>query len=86
MVQSYIEKLRKHKIFKLAIFDIVVSFISIAVIFLIAWKYYFPRLHWWAFVLAAAYVVFSIGITAHIIFGVNTELNYTLGLSYKPSS
>ena len=79
-----IEKLREHKIFGLAIFDLSISFIGIIVIFLIAWKMHYPRLDWWKFVIAAIIVTIPISITFHTLFGVNTELDYALGLSDKP--
>jgi hypothetical protein len=79
-----IEKLREHKIFGLAIFDLSISFIGIIVIFLIAWKMHYPRLDWWKFVISAIIVTIPISITFHTLFGVNTELDYALGLSDKP--
>ena len=79
-----IQKLREHKIFGLAIFDLSISFIVIIAIFLIAWKIHFPHLDWWKFVIYAIIVTIPISITFHTLFGVNTQLDYTLGLSDKP--
>ena len=79
-----IEELRSHKIFGLAIFDLVVSFTVIIVIFLVAWRYHFGSLDWWKFIIAAVVVTLPISVTFHVLFGVNTRLNYELGLSNSP--
>lgn len=79
-----IKDLRTYKIFGLAIFDLSISFILVIVLFMIAWKIHFSNLDWWKFLIAAILVTIPIGITFHILFGVNTKLNYELGLSNKP--
>lgn len=79
-----IQKLREHKILGLAIFDLSISFIGIIIIFLISWKIHYKHLDWWKFVITAIIVTLPISITFHALFGVNTQLNYTLGLSNKP--
>lgn len=81
-----IKGLRKYKIFGIAVFDLVISVLAMIAIFLIGWKIYYPRLDWWKFVLAGILVTIPISITAHVIFGVNTQLNYILGLSNQPDS
>ena len=81
-----IQDLRKHKIFGLAIFDLVSSFIGMILLFLLLWKVHFPKLDWWKFVLAALLLTIPFGIIIHIFFGVNTRLNYKLGLSNSPKS
>jgi hypothetical protein len=79
-----LKELRSHKIFGLAIFDLVSSFIGIIIIFLLFWKLHFKHLNWLNFLIAAIVVTIPLSITFHILFGVNTQLNYTLGLSNKP--
>lgn len=79
-----LENIRSHKIFGLAIFDLVTAIIGMIIIFLIAWKIHYPKLDWWKFVVAAILLAIPVGIVFHILFGVNTKLNYTLGLSNKP--
>ena len=79
-----IQDLRSHKIFGLAIFDLSISFIFIIAIFLLAWKTHFKNLKWCKFIIAALVVTLPISIAVHVIFGVNTKLNYELGLSNKP--
>ena len=79
-----IKGLRSHKIFGLAIFDLSLSFILMIALFLIAWRVHYKKLDWWKFVIAAVVVTIPIGITFHILFGVDTKLNYELGLSNKP--
>lgn len=81
-----IKDLRSYKFFGLAIFDLSISFIFIISIFLLAWKIHFKNLDWWKFLIAALFVTIPIGITFHILFGINTKLNYDLGLSNKPKS
>ena len=81
-----IKDLRSYKFFGLAIFDLSISFIFIISIFLLAWKTHFKNLDWWKFLIAALFVTIPIGITFHILFGINTKLNYDLGLSNKPKS
>lgn len=79
-----LKEIRKHKIFGIAIFDLSISFVAIIIIFLIAWKSYYHYLDWWKFLIAALIVTLPISIFAHVLFGVNTQLNYSLGLSDKP--
>lgn len=80
-----IQKLRQHRIFGIAIFDLSISFIAFIALFLVAWKIHYPYLDWWKFVITAIIITIPISITFHILFGVNTQLNYTLGLSDKPT-
>ena len=79
-----ISDLRKHRIFGLAIFDIVTSIIGMVILFLIMWKWHFRKLKPLAFIYAAILLAIPFGIIIHIMFGVNTSLNYKLGLSYNP--
>ena len=79
-----IQDLRSHKIFGLAIFDLSIAFIFIIALFMIAWKTHFNNLDWWKFFIAAILLTIPIGIVFHILFGVNTKLNYELGLSNIP--
>lgn len=81
-----IQELRSHKIFGLAIFDLTLSFIGVIIIFLLAWRIHFRNLDWWRFVIAAILVTIPIGIVFHVLFDVDTELNYRLGLSDKPKT
>lgn len=81
-----INDLRSYKIFELAIFDLSLSFIFIILLFITAWKIHFNNLNWQKFFIAAVFVTIPIGITFHVFFGVNTQLNYKLGLSNKPST
>jgi hypothetical protein len=81
-----IQQLRKYRIYGITLFDFILAFIVLSVLFLIAWRYHFPKLHWWVFVLAAAYAVFPVTMIAYIFFGINTESNYMIGLCHKPSS
>ena len=76
--------IRKYRLFNIAIFDVVASIIGIIIIFIIAKNKYYKNLQTKNFILAALVVTFPLAIFFHIIFGVNTQLNYELGLSNKP--
>jgi L-cystine uptake protein TcyP (sodium:dicarboxylate symporter family) len=76
--------IRDHRIFGLAIFDLVTAILGMILLFLLAWKIHFPKLDWWKFVLAGLILAIPFGIIIHVIFGVNTKLNYKLGLSNSP--
>ena len=78
-----IQNIRKYKIFGLAIFDLTISFAFIIALFMVAWRVHFKNLDWWKFLLAAIIVTIPISISAHILFGIDTKLNYELGLSNK---
>lgn len=79
-----ITDLRKPKIFGLAIFDLVLSVIGIIILFVTMQKWHFKNLSYSTFVIAAIILTIPIGIVFHVVFGVNTALNYKLGLSNKP--
>lgn len=79
-----LQEIRSYKIFGLAIFDLVTSFAGFIVIFIICWKFHFPKLKWWRFLFAAIVITMPLSIFFHILFGVNTQFNYILGLSYQP--
>lgn len=79
-----ISKLRQYRIFGLSIFDIITSIIGMILLFLILWKCHFKNLNPFTFIIAGIILVIPFGIIIHIIFGVNTQLNYKLGLSNKP--
>lgn len=79
-------KIRDFRIFGIAVFDLVASFIGMIIIFLLArWKH-FPNLNIWPFILYAILLAIPIGIFFHVIFGTNTTLNYRLGLSNIPKT
>lgn len=73
---SIIDSLRSYRIFKIAIFDVVVSLL-VFFILLVHYNSKHPYL----------YSLFAIplGIIVHLLFGVNTQLNYYLGLSEEPN-
>ena len=79
-----LKNIRSHRIFGLAIFDIIIALIGTISIFLLFWKIHYSELYWWKFVIAAVILTIPLGIFFHVLFGVNTQLNYDLGLSNKP--
>ena len=80
-----ISELRRFRIFNFAIFDLVTSILGMILAFVIFWKIHFSKLPVYKFILAAVILAIPFGVIIHIIFGVNTNLNYKLGLSYKPN-
>jgi hypothetical protein len=78
-------QIRKYKIFGLAIFDLVSAILGMISIFIIIRTVRFPKLELWKFIIWAIIVTIPVGIVFHILLGVNTQLNYNLGLSYKPN-
>tara|TARA_Y100000590_G_C15587954_1_gene964900 strand:- start:772 stop:1011 length:240 start_codon:yes stop_codon:yes gene_type:complete len=77
--------IRQYRIFGIAIFDLVLGIIGMVTVFLIAKHYHFPNMKVAPFIIAAVILTIPVGMTFHIIFGVNSTLNYRLGLSNKPS-
>lgn len=77
--------LRSHRLFGIALFDLILSMIGMIFLFLLAWKFYFPNLDWKRFIIAAILLTIPVGITFHVLFGINTKLNSELGLSNKPT-
>jgi hypothetical protein len=77
--------IRKYKFFGLAIFDIVSSIIGLVLVFVLVKYKHFPKLSTGPFIIAGILLAVPVGIVSHIIFNVNTQLNYTLGLSNKPT-
>jgi len=76
--------INKYRIFGLRLFDLVLALVAMVIVFLLAWYYHFRKLDWWKFVLTAVLLTIPLGIVFHTLFGVNTQLSYDLGLSYKP--
>ena len=77
--------INKYRLFGIRLFDLILSLVVMVIIFLLAWKYHFKNLKYQNFVLAAVLLTIPLGIIAHVIFGINTQLNYDLGFSGKPS-
>lgn len=76
--------LRSFRIFGMAIFDIVLSLAGMIIVMLLSHHYHYPDLPKDNFVWAAVLTMFPIAIVSHVVLGVNTSLNYRLGLSRKP--
>jgi hypothetical protein len=76
--------IRRYRICGMSIFDIVGGMLAMILLFLIAWRWHFHDLSPWPFVGAAVLVTVPVANTAHVLFGVNTSLNYSLGLSHNP--
>jgi len=79
-------ELRSCRIFGSAVFDFVASVVGVVIVLLIA-KYFRDNLKDLPivnFVFISFVLALPLGIFVHILFGVNTALNYKLGLSQKP--
>lgn len=73
--------LRSFRIFGIALFDLVLSMLIMILIFI----YKAPSpLNQINFIVAAIILTIPLGIVVHVLFGINTTLNYYLGLSDKP--
>jgi len=79
-----ITQLRSHRINGIALFDLLGSIVIMVVIFLWRWKTSYPNRDWRPFVVYGLLTAIPVGIVFHVIFGIDTKLNYTLGLSNKP--
>ena len=77
-----IKYLRSFRIWGVALFDLISAFIGTIVVFVLLRKKNIPVSH---YVIAALVLTIPIGIVAHVLFRVNTTLNYKLGLSDRPS-
>lgn len=84
MENSVLEKLRKPKIFGLALFDLIFGIIGTVILFLILRRIHFSTLDRKNFIIAAILLTIPLGIFTHVLFGTDTTLNSRLGLSYKP--
>ena len=71
-------------IFGISIYDLLASLLVLILLFLHSHHKYFKNLPKINFIIAAIILVWPLGIIFHIIFGVNTEINSKLGLSYAP--
>lgn len=79
-----IEKLRSYKIFDIAMFDLILGMVGLILLFIFSQQKWFPELDIKSFVLAAILLTIPLGIIFHVLFGIDTALNYKLGLSKKP--
>ena len=81
-----IQSLRSYRIFNIALFDLVGAILGMILIFILTWYFHFKDLSIYKFVLSAILCTIPISIFFHVIFGINTQLNYNLGLSYEPKT
>ena len=86
-MDTVISNLRIHKLAGIALFDLILSMSMMIITFLVAWKIKYRDGNIYGslkFVVAAILLTIPFGIIAHVLFGVDTRLNYILGLSDKP--
>ena len=72
--KSVIDELRSYRVAKIALFDLLLSFIILAYISTL-----FGYSYWLGIIMTL-----PISIIAHLLFGIDTQLNYYLGLSKEP--
>lgn len=70
-----LEELRSYRIQEIAIFDVIIAILAIEIIL------YLMQVHATGL---SILLVFPLGIITHYILGIDTTLNYKLGLSDKP--
>lgn len=78
------KKLRSLRLFNIAVFDLVTAFLGMLLLFWLLHRVYYPHLNLGSFIIAALVLTIPVGILFHVLLGINTQLNYTLGLSDKP--
>lgn len=79
-----IATLRSYRIYGIALFDVIASVIGMLIIMYFVHDHYYPELPLTNFMITGIVLTIPIGIAFHLLFGVNTTLNYYLGLSNKP--
>lgn len=79
-----IKELRSHRVYGMAIFDLVSSIIGMILIFLLARWNYWPKEPILPFIVWGAVLAIPFGIVLHVLVGQNTALNQRLGLSVSP--
>lgn len=77
--------IRSQRIFGLSLFDLILSVICMIILFLLIRRIFFETFSVAPFIISAILLTIPVGIFFHLIFGVNTELNYKLGLSDPPA-
>lgn len=84
MTTNIITNLRSYRILGLALFDVVTAILGTVTLFVVAKLIWFPSLSTSTFVLAGVITAIPLGVVAHALLGINTTLNYRLGLSNMP--
>jgi len=79
-----IQSLRSHRVFNIALFDVIGSIIGIMIIITLAQYHYRGSYHIKESLIASLICSLPLGIFFHVLSGTNTELNYKLGLSEMP--
>lgn len=83
---GFIQEIRqKYRVFDIALFDLVSSMIAVGLIMMLAVWIRNPEFNLFPAFLIGCVIAIPIGIFVHVIFGVNTQLNYVLGLCEKPN-
>ena len=86
MTKPLIQRLRRPRLFGIAMFDLFSSMLGTMLIFVWRRQRSFKKLPLTPFIIYGLYLAIPLGIFFHVVFGTNTTLNYNLGLSYKPNN
>lgn len=81
---SIIDTLRKPKLFDIALFDVIGTYIGAYLSWLLIHKYNPEFTNGWIWTFLIFIILVIIGIFLHIITGTKTKLNYYMGLSENP--
>lgn len=85
MVQcNFIQQIRQYKIFGMAIFDWISTFLAGLLLTYLLDKYVFIKNNFWELYVWTMIFLIILAIFVHKIMGVDTMLNYYLGLNPKP--
>lgn len=91
---SVVEELRKYRIFKMALFDYIATFIGAFIVHLYIWKNPIytkdaskrTYLQYFISLLFIYITAIGLGVVVHYIFGVQSTLSGYLGINDMPSS
>ena len=78
--------MKRVHLFGISIFDLLAAVVGMLVIFIVARYYHFKDMNLAPFIIAAVLLTIPVGIVFHVMFGVNTRINFLLGLSHAPKS
>jgi hypothetical protein len=76
--------MKRYRLLGISITDLLIGMVAMIIVFLLAHHFHFKEMKIWPFIVAAILLTIPVGIVFHIIFGVNTQINYVLKLSQKP--
>lgn len=70
----------------IAMFDLILSMVLMIIAFVYLRNLHYPELELKNFVIAAILLTIPLGMIFHIAFGINSQINFKLGLSRQPGT